>query len=227
MRKLFKYFTKGEWVLLSASLLVIILFQFLFHGSDPFSFASSLIGVISLVLCAKGNPIGQVLMFLFSIMYGFISWSFSYYGEMLTYMLMTAPMALFSLVSWLLHPYKGNRSEVTVGKMSVKKWGVLLSLTVLVTFIFYFILRYFHTANLIPSTLSVATSFLASALTFLRCPYFALAYAANDIVLIVLWTLASMEDLSYVSVVVCFATFFVNDIYGFICWKRMERRQTE
>jgi nicotinamide riboside transporter PnuC len=111
--------------------------------------------------------------------------------------------------------------------MSAKKWGVLLSLTVLVTFIFYFILRCFHTANLIPSTLSVATSFLAAALTFLRYPYFALAYAANDIVLIVLWTLASMEDLSYVSVVVCFVTFFVNDIYGFICWKRMERRQTE
>ena len=56
-------------------------------------------------------------------------------------------------------------------------------------------------------------------------PYFALAYAANDVVLIVLWTLAAAEDISYLSVIICFVTFLVNDLYGFINWKRMEKRQ--
>ncbi len=49
---------------------------------------------------------------------------------------------------------------------------------------------------------------------------------ANDVVLIVLWVLASVEDKRYVSVVVCFAAFLVNDIYGFYSWKRMEKRQS-
>ena len=83
----------------------------------------------------------------------------------------------------------------------------------------------FDTANLLPSTVSVTTSFLAVFLTFRRSPYYALAYAANDIVLIVLWVLASMEDIHYVSVVVCFVVFFVNDMYGFISWRRMAKRQ--
>ena len=62
-------------------------------------------------------------------------------------------------------------------------------------------------------------------LTFRRSPYFALAYAMNDLVLIVLWALASIEDKSYFSVVICFVVFFVNDMYGFISWRRMAKRQ--
>jgi len=52
-----------------------------------------------------------------------------------------------------------------------------------------------------------------------------LAYAANDVVLIALWILASLQDIRYVSVVVCFLAFLVNDIYGYINWQRMKERQ--
>ena len=92
---------------------------------------------------------------------------------------------------------------------------------------FYYILRYFHTANLLPSTISVTTSFLAVYLTFRRSPFFALAYAANDIVLIVLWVLAAWEDAGYWSVGVCFGLFLVIDLCGFFNWNRMKRRQEE
>ena len=101
----------------------------------------------------------------------------------------------------------------------------MLALTAVITFIFYFILKFFDTANLIPSTLSVTTSFLAVYLTFRRSAYFALAYAANDIVLIVLWTLAVLSDISYLSVIVCFIMFLVNDMYGYISWTKMQKRQ--
>ena len=64
-------------------------------------------------------------------------------------------------------------------------------------------------------------------LTFCRSPYFALAYASNDVVLIVLWVLAAKENISYLSVIICFVMFLVNDLYGFASWKRMEKRQME
>jgi len=144
---------------------------------------------------------------------------------MLTYVGMTGPMALFALISWLKNPYKGNKSEVAVNRLHRREVMGMLLLTVVVTIAFYFILEYFHTANMIPSTISVTTSFIAVYLTFRRSPYFALAYAANDIVLIVLWTLAAMEDITYISVLICFAVFLVNDLYGFISWRKMENRQ--
>lgn len=64
-------------------------------------------------------------------------------------------------------------------------------------------------------------------LTLRRNPYFALAYAANDVVLIVLWVMASISDVSYVSVAVYFAVFFINDLYGFANWLKMKSRQAE
>lgn len=97
--------------------------------------------------------------------------------------------------------------------------------TVLVTVVFYYILMILDTPNIVFSTISIVTSFLAAALTMLRSSYYAVGYAANDVVLIVLWVLASFENPSYIPVVVNFVIFFVNDMYGFVSWKKREVRQ--
>lgn len=219
------YFTKAERVLWLSSISLIIISFLLFDRENYLTLAASLIGVTSLIFNAKGNPFGQVLMIIFSILYGIISFSFEYYGEMITYLGMTMPMSVFALISWLKNPYKGNKAEVRVNSVSKKEIVFICVITAIVTVIFYFILKYFNTANLIPGTLSVTTSFIAVYLTFRRSPYFALAYASNDIVLIVLWVLASISDIRYISVVVCFAAFLVNDIYGYISWHKMKLRQ--
>lgn len=220
-----KYFTTGEKVLWSVSVALIVISFCLFDRENYLTLIASLVGVTSLIFNAKGNPIGQLLMVIFSLIYGVISFTFSYYGEMLTYLGMTMPMAIFALIAWLKNPYKGNKSQVKVNSISKKETALMIVASIIITAIFYFVLAYFHTANIVPSTISVTTSFLAVYLTFRRSPYFALAYAANDVVLIVLWVLASMEDTRYISVVVCFAAFLVNDIYGFLSWQSMKKKQ--
>ena len=91
---------------------------------------------------------------------------------------------------------------------------------------FYYILKLLDTPNLFFSTVSIITSFLAAALTMLRSSYYAMGYAANDVVLIVLWVMASMENPAYIPVVVNFAIFLLNDLYGFVSWKKREVLQT-
>ena len=225
MKKLTTYFSKGELTLWGSSAGLILVSFFLFDRVNFMTLAASLIGTTSLIFNAKGNPIGQALMIVFSLLYGVISYTFSYFGEMVTYLGMTGPMALFALISWLRNPYNGNHAEVAVNRLGKRELAFLYVLTAVVTFVFYFILDHFSTANMIPSTLSVTTSFIAVYLTFRRSPYFALAYAANDVVLIVLWTIAAKENISYLSVTICFVMFLVNDLYGFVSWKRMEKRQ--
>ena len=225
MKKLITYFSKGELILWGSSAALILVSFLLFDRVNFMTLAASLIGTTSLIFNAKGNPMGQALMVIFSLLYGVISYTFSYFGEMITYLGMTGPMALFAFVSWLRNPYKGNRAEVAVNRLGNRELVLLYVLTAVVTLVFYFILDYFDTANMIPSTLSVTTSFIAVYLTFRRSPYFALAYAANDVVLIFLWTLAAVENISYLSVIICFVMFLVNDLYGFVSWKRMEQRQ--
>ena len=221
------YFTWFERILWCVSVIAIIVSFFIFGGEDYLSMIASLMGVSSLLLCAKGNFIAHILGIIFSLMYGYISFTFRYYGEMLTYMCMTLPMAVIALVSWIRNPYKGKKTEVEIYNLKKQDVWLMSFATTVVTVIFYFVLAYFSTANLIPSTLSVTTSFMAVYLTYKRSPYYAIAYALNDIVLIVLWVLAGMTDMKYFSVVVCFVCFLVYDIYGFVSWKKMEIRQRQ
>lgn len=225
--KLISYFSGIEKAIWLFSAFFILSSYLIFDRSNHLTLAASLIGVTAILLNAKGNPAGQLLMVIFSCIYGYISFRVAYYGEMATYLGMTMPMAVVALISWLKHPYKGKWSEVEVNHVSLREVMLVIPLSLAVTVVFYFILKFFNTANLFPSTLSVTTSFWAVYLTFRRSPYFSFAYALNDIVLLVLWALASLDNSQYISVIVCFTAFLVNDIYAFISWKMIGKRQAE
>lgn len=218
-------FSAGEKLLWVISVGAIILSFAFFDRVNYLTLAASLIGVTSLIFNAKGYPTGQLLMVVFSLLYGLISLGFRYYGEMITYLGMTGPMAVAAFVSWARNPFSEGSREVKVNKLPPAEHIFMWVLTAAVTVAFYFVLRAFETTNLLPSTISVTTSFVAVYLTWRRSPYYAIGYAANDVVLILLWVLASMEDRAYISVAVCFTAFLVNDLYGYLSWKRMERRQ--
>ncbi len=220
----FSSLTRFEWCLWIGSILTVTLSCFLSPVRDYFTWIGSLIGVTSLIFLAKGFVIGQVLMIAFASFYGFVSFHVAYYGEMITYLGMTLPLAVFSLISWMRHPFR-DTAEVEVSRVNRFQRILLPLLTLGVTVPFYFILGALNTANLLVSTLSVATSFFAAYLTFLRSPWYALAYASNDLVLITLWVLASIHNLTSLPMVVCFTVFFFNDLYVFVSWRRMARRQ--
>ncbi len=225
MNKINSYFSVYEKCLWGISTAVIII-SFVISGShDVMTLAASIIGASFLILNAKGNVWGQVLTVVFSLMYGVISYKNAYYGEMITYLGMTAPIAVASVITWLRNPSESDNREVKVNRLKFPEYIFLLFLTVAVTTIFYFILKYFRTGVLWLSTISVFTSFAAAYLTMRRSEYFALAYAANDVVLIGLWSIASANNLEYISVVICFAVFLINDIYGFVNWSKLKARQ--
>lgn len=226
LRNPFRDLTKFEWGLWLTSVVVVIASYLVAGGNGLLNMIASLIGVTALIFLAKGYVTGQVLTVIFAIFYGIVSFYFRYYGEMITYLCMTAPIAMISIISWLRHPYEDTK-EVEVAHVTKKQVLVMVILAIVTTTAFYFILRFLGNANLLFSTISVTTSFVACYLAFLRSPYYALGYAANDIVLIILWVMATMEELSYLPMVICFVMFFFNDIYGYYNWKKMRKRQEQ
>lgn len=217
--------SRAEKLLYLGSLTLIAIAYALFDGARTLTLIASLLGASSLMLCAKGHPLGQLLMVVFSLLYGVISWQARYFGEMITYLGMTMPMAILSLVAWLRHPFQGGRPEVEVRALPARGVAAIAAMSLLAAAAFYPVLRALHTAQLPWSTVSVATSFLAAALTFRRSPLYALAYAANDAVLIVLWSLSLAGGQGGVSTVVCFCIFLLNDLYGYLSWRRMQLQQ--
>lgn len=219
-----KNLSRIEWSLWIGSLVIVTVSNVISGSIDCLTLLATLIGVTSLIFAAKGNVWAPILMIVFSVLYGIISYRFRYWGEMITYLGMTLPMAVWSTITWLKNPSEQNQNEVAIQKLTRKHIVLIVFSTIIVTIGFYFILWVLGTPNLVFSTISVTTSFLAASLTMLRSSYYALAYALNDIVLIILWMLASVKDPVYIPVTVNFAIFFFNDIYGFICWKNRERK---
>ena len=122
-----------------------------------------------------------------------------------------------------LHGLEDEEDIAGLDRLTGRDLALLVLATAAVTALFGWLLAALDTPNLGFSILSVATSFLAAALTMLRSSYYGLGYAANDIVLVVLWVLASCEDPAYIPVAVNFGIFLFHDFYGFLSWKKRER----
>ena len=73
MKKFLKYFSVGEWALWGASVALIIISFCVFDRVNYLTLCASLVGATSLIFNAKGNPVGQALMIVFSVLYGIIS----------------------------------------------------------------------------------------------------------------------------------------------------------
>ncbi len=220
-----KNLSKKEWVMWIGSLVIVFVSNVAASDFDLLTLTAALVGVTSLIFAAKGNVWAQILMVVFSILYGVISFHFRYWGEMITYLGMTMPMAVWSTITWIRNPSQEDGSVVEIQKLNRRHVVGLAVFGIIVMGIFYVILATLNTPNIVFSTISIITSFLATSLTMLRSSYYALGYAANDVVLIVLWVLASIENPAYVPVVVNFTIFFFNDMYGFFSWKRRELQQ--
>ena len=214
-----------EWCLWVVSLAVVTISNIVAGEIDLLTLAATWVGITSLIFAAKGNVWAQILMIAFSILYGIISLRFRYWGEMITYLGMSMPMAIWSTVTWIRNPSADNAGEVKIRKLKGKHFLFLFALSIVVTSAFYFLLQFLQTPNIVFSTISVTTSFLAASLTMLRSSYYALGYAANDLVLVVLWTLAAVENPVYIPVIINFMIFFMNDMYGFVSWKKREKLQ--
>lgn len=222
-----KTLTKREWSIWLGSIIIVLISNLATKDFDLLTLVAALTGVTSLIFAAKGNVWGQALMILFSILYGIISFRFRYWGEMMTYLGMTLPMAVWSTITWIENPSENNGNEVQIQFLSKKHIVALCISGIIVTAAFYYILKSFNTPNIIFSTISIITSFIAASLTMLRSSYYAVWYAVNDVVLIILWVLASLKDPAYIPVVVNFSIFFMNDMYGFMSWKQRELEQAE
>lgn len=226
-RNPFKGFSKKDWLVLSFSLIVVTGCNLATPHVTWSTAVGVTVGAFALVLMARGDVWGQVLTAVFSVLYGITSWQFRYYGEVITYVCMTLPMAIMAVVSWLRHPYRGNQAEVEIHQLTIGQKRSMVIASVLVTAVFGVVLWWLDTPNLFFSILSISSSFLAAYLTYYRSPWYAVAFAANDVILVILWVFASVKDVSFTPMIGCFVVFLLNDLYAFIHWRRRQRRQAE
>ncbi len=226
--KLLKNWNIFEIVFLFASLLGLSLCFIFEVDKNVLSFITSLVGVVSVLLVAKGLVIAPFIDIVYNILYSIVAITQKYYGEAIIYIALMIPISLFAIISWLRNKSKNNNAMVEQNNIYGKEYLYLAIVTMISTVAFYFLLKALNTNELIISTLSLITSAVASYLMLRRCKYYALGFVANDIILIIMWAIVVKNSgLGYLPTLISFAIFLINDIYGFIRWSIEQRKQNK
>ncbi|MDE7337385.1 MAG: nicotinamide riboside transporter PnuC, partial [Clostridia bacterium] len=192
-------------------------------GASWMSAITGLFGLSCVLFAAKGKVIGILFTWVMIVFYSILSYKNKYYGEVFINVCMMFPMTIISLVAWI----KNLGKDYVVKVNSIKKTEIIIVFAVAcAAFVaFYFILRALGTSQLIFSTISIVTSVLATYFQSRRSKYGFLAFLVNDAVLCVLWLFATLEDVKNVAMLTAVSLYVVSDIYGFISWGALQRRQ--
>ena len=213
-----------EYIFWIVPIIAIVVAFVLTKQKDYLSLATSILGITSVIFVAKGHNFGQIIALAYAITYGILAYITHYYGELIISALLYMPVAVFAIISWIRHSYK-NTSEVEVVKIGSKQIIETVIVAIGATIASFFILRALNTPNLIVSTISITASSAAGYLVIRRSPFYALAYAINDLILIILWGMAAYKDPQYIPLSISFVGFFACDTYGLINWLKMRKKQ--
>lgn len=226
-KKIVRYFTPFEWTLWLGGMAAIAAGFIFGQERNLLSLFSSLFGVTLIIFNAKGNVWGQVFAICFSVLYGLLSYTKAYYGEMIIYFALMTPIHIASIVIWLKNLNKDAKYlEVKINTVSAREYAVAGVCTVGLTVAFYYVLKALNTDNLIISTISLVTSLAAAYLMLRRSEFFSVCFVLNDVILIIMWSLKlSTDGISVLPSVLCFSIFLIDDAYCYLSWRKLKFSQ--
>lgn len=226
MKKIKSTWKWYEYLMLGIGWIIIII-GFIF-GSDKnyFSFFASIYGIFTVLTTAKGLFYAPIVGIGYCVLYVLVSITQQFWGEVLIYSLINFPLCVIKIISWLRNRNKQNRTFININKVKWQEYLILFVSIIPITFGFYFLLKALNTNELLVSTFSIVTSLIAEYLLIRRNKFYAIGYMANDIVCIILWSLAiASNGIALLPTLLYFCFTFVNDLYGFINWLIMEKKQ--
>lgn len=223
MKKLFIDWTKFEIVFLFVGTLLALILTPIFNGTI-IDLLYTLLYFWTALLLAKGKYSCYIIGIISTFFYAYVSYTNSYYGEIIISMGCTLPLMIVGLVNWLKH--QDNTNTVIIKEITKKELILVLISQVIMFGGYYYLLKYFNTNNLFVSTLSIVASLIATYLTARRSEYGFVGFIINDLILITLWGLPVITgNLSLIPVLLCPMLLLVNDIYGVYNWKRLKEKQ--
>ena len=220
MKKIFKEWTKFQMYLLIFSSIILIM-SGIISRSDYLTIICSLVLLLVVLTQAKGKVISQFLGIVFVVIYSIVAYRNRYYGEVIIYFFIMLPLFIAGIISWIKN-IDEDTNRVKANEITIREWNVLIIISGILFVILYYILKYFNTAQLFISTLSMITSLFATYLLTRRSKYGFLFYIGNDIILFILWGVVVIQgNFSVLPLVINQVINMINDTYGWYSWNKI------
>ena len=179
---MFKNWTTFEKKFLIFGTIIACVLTFIFKGTW-IDLGYTLLYFWTALLLAKGKYSCYIIGIISTFFYAFVSYSNSYYGEVIIAMCCTLPLMVIGLVNWLKH--QDNTNTVIIKEITKKELIIVLISQVVLFYGYYSLLKFFNTNNLLVSTFSVIASVIATYLTARRSEQGFVGFIINDIILYV------------------------------------------
>ena len=221
---MFKSWTIFEKLFLLLGTIFAFILTFLFKGTW-IDLGYTLLYFWTALLLAKGKYSCYIIGIISTFFYAFVSFSNSYYGEVIIAMCCTLPLMILGLINWLKH--QDNTNTVIIKEVTKKELIMIILSQIIMSFGYYYVLKIFNTNNLIISTISISMSIIATYLTARRSDYGFMGFIIDDVILIALWIIPVIKgDLNLIPVLLCPILLFINDIYVVYNWRKIKEKQT-
>ena len=215
-----------DWFLILGTTVVSILSSLLGDGWDTLGFIVAVTGIINLVLCARGNIWNYLFGIIYNAIYVYISWKSRLYADSAIYLLYYLPMQFVGWFSW-----KKNQNQdsgaVNAVHLDKRTALILLASAAVLIPVFAWILGLPAIGDAQP-WLDAATTVVSILAMYMMVKAIAeqwYIWIALDAAQVIKWTIATVRGEEHAALMlVMFAFFLANAVYGLIQWNGLAKR---
>jgi nicotinamide mononucleotide transporter len=225
MKNYFKDWNTFERVWLLAFTLVNIYLFFAWHDTI-IGLVASITGMLCVVLTAKGRISSFYFGLVNILAYSWVAYQSAYYGDVQLNMLYFLPMTFVGIYYWKKNQRKDKKqTDIKVRSLAVKEKIIWLIVSLVVLAIYGLFLKYLNGTLPFVDASTTIFSIIATILLNKRLTDQWYYWIMVDVLSIVMWVYIFITRGSDVSMLVMWAAFLVNAIYGYYNWRKMERSQ--
>jgi nicotinamide mononucleotide transporter len=221
-----KYFSDWDlyekvWLLLFT---IIIIVLSIYWKDSPIGIIASLTGIWNVVLVAKGKIANYYFGIVAVTTYAYTAYNQSYYGEVMLNMLYFFPMQFIGLYLWKKKRTSPQKDEIKVVYMTNKQRILWLCVTIIATVLYGFFLKKLG-GNLpfIDASSTVLSIIAMILMVFIYVEQWIL-WIIVDIVSIIMWVTVMLNGGNDIAVLVMWAAYLINAIYGLYNWIKLEKQ---
>ena len=218
-----------DWFLILGTTIVSIASSLLGEGWDTLGFIVAVTGIINLVLCAKGNIWNYAFGIVYNAIYVYIAWHSKLYADSAIYLLYYLPMQFVGWITWKKNQNQDSRAVNAVHLSRRQAIALLAAAAILIPFFAWLLARPFIGDS--QPWLDAVTTVVSILAMYMMVKAIAeqwYIWIVLDAVQVVKWTIATVRGEAHAALMlVMFAFFLANAIYGLIQWNRLARQASD
>lgn len=214
-----RYFSAFEIGFIIIALIVASVCKFILDSSW-LAYVSMLSGLAGGILNMKGNKFSYIFAGVSALLYIFVSYQAQNYGEAILNLVYLAPLNVYSVIRWTFSGAKPSQGLKETFSISRKTFIILFAAIAVFVPLYMLVLRKLGSSYPLLNSMCTASCAAACYLGSRRSRQQWYFYLANNLCMILLWSLSTSKDPSGYAILSQNALFMVSNIKGLYNWSK-------